>query len=64
MKFPDSFIVRDVELKDRPRWEPLWRDYQAFSRTIPEEVTEMTWRRFSSMALSLCMRWSLKRERR
>jgi GNAT superfamily N-acetyltransferase len=46
VKLPDSFIVRDVELKDRPRWEPLWRDYQTFSGTIPEEVTEMTWRRF------------------
>ena len=46
MKLPDAFIVRDVELKDRPRWEPLWQGYQAFGRTTPEEVTEMTWRRF------------------
>ena len=45
MKSPGSFIVRDVERKDRPGWEPLWQKYQTF-RTIPEEVTEMTWRRF------------------
>ena len=24
-----SFIVRDAEPKDRPRWEPLWQDYQS-----------------------------------
>ena len=42
---PASFRVRDIELKDRPRWEPLWHDYQTV-RKIPEEVTEMTWRRF------------------
>jgi hypothetical protein len=46
VKSPDPFIVRDAELEDRPRWEPLWRGYQAFGRTIPEEMTEMTWRRF------------------
>jgi GNAT superfamily N-acetyltransferase len=45
VKSPGSFIVRDVERKDRPGWEPLWQKYQTF-RTIPEEVTEMTWRRF------------------
>jgi GNAT superfamily N-acetyltransferase len=43
MKLPASFIIRDIELNDRARWEPLWR---AYSRPIPEEVTEMTWRRF------------------
>jgi hypothetical protein len=63
VKLPDSFIVRDVELKDRPRWEPLWWDYQTFSRTIPEEVTEMTWRRFFD-GLEPVHAWSLKRERR
>jgi GNAT superfamily N-acetyltransferase len=45
VKSPGSFIVRDVERKDRPGWEPLWQKYQTF-RTVPEEVTEMTWRRF------------------
>jgi GNAT superfamily N-acetyltransferase len=44
MKLPASFIIRDIELNDRARWEPLWRAYS--SRPIPEEVTEMTWRRF------------------
>jgi GNAT superfamily N-acetyltransferase len=38
-------MVRDVEPGDRPRWEPLWRDYQA-PRFLPAEVTETTWRRF------------------
>jgi GNAT superfamily N-acetyltransferase len=45
MKLPASFLVRHVEPKDRPRWQLLWRDYQTF-RQIPEEVTEVTWRRF------------------
>jgi GNAT superfamily N-acetyltransferase len=44
-KLPAAFIVRDVEPKDRPRWEPLWQGYQTF-RKLPEEITEMTWRRF------------------
>jgi GNAT superfamily N-acetyltransferase len=42
---PASFTVRAIEPSDRPRWEPLWRDYQS-SRKCPEEVTETTWRRF------------------
>ena len=42
---PPSFIVRDAEPKDRPRWEPLWQDYQS-ARKSPAEVTEMTWQRF------------------
>jgi len=42
---PASFIVRDVEVTDRPRWEPLWQGYQTRG-TIPDEVTETTWRRF------------------
>jgi hypothetical protein len=45
VKLPAAVIVRDVEPKDRPRWEPLWQGYQTF-RTLPEEITEMTWRRF------------------
>jgi GNAT superfamily N-acetyltransferase len=40
-----SFIVRDAEPEDRPRWEPLWEKYQT-SRKVPVDVTEMTWRRF------------------
>jgi hypothetical protein len=43
MKLPASFNIRDIELNDRARWGPLW---WAYSRPIPEEVTEMTWRRF------------------
>jgi GNAT superfamily N-acetyltransferase len=44
-RLPGSFIIRPVEPNDRPRWEPLWRDYQT-NRTIPDDVTEVTWRRF------------------
>ena len=40
MKLPATFIIRDIELNDRARWEPLWRAYSR--RPIPEEVTEMT----------------------
>ena len=42
---PALFIVRGVERNDRPRWEPLWHDYQTV-RKVPAEVTETTWRRF------------------
>jgi GNAT superfamily N-acetyltransferase len=45
VRLPAAVIVRDVEQKDRLRWEPLWQNYQTF-RTLPDEVTEMTWRRF------------------
>ena len=41
-----SFIVRSVEPNDRPRWETLWQDYQKTARKVPDEVTEVTWRRF------------------
>lgn len=40
-----SFIVRSVAPNDRPRWQPLWRDYQGY-RAVPDEVTEVTWQRF------------------
>jgi GNAT superfamily N-acetyltransferase len=40
-----SFNVRAIEPVDRPHWEPLWRGYQA-SRTVSDEVTELTWQRF------------------
>jgi len=42
---PASFIVRDIEPNDRPRWEPLWQVYQTY-RKVPAEVTETTWLRF------------------
>ena len=42
---PMTFVVREIALNDRPRWEPLWRAYQPHRR-VPEEVTEVTWRRF------------------
>lgn len=39
------FTVRDVNLKDRPHWEPLWKAYQTVRKTS-DEVTDVTWRRF------------------
>ncbi len=42
---PALFIVRAIEPKDRPLWEPLWQSYQT-ARKVPAEVTETTWRRF------------------
>ncbi|MFI4994367.1 MAG: GNAT family N-acetyltransferase [Hyphomicrobiales bacterium] len=44
---PASFIVRQVEPADRPRWEPLWLGYLTFYKAqLPPEVTQITWRRF------------------
>lgn len=40
-----SFIIRDIEPRDRSQWEPLWRAYQP-NRTVPDELIEVTWRRF------------------
>jgi GNAT superfamily N-acetyltransferase len=40
-----TFIVREIALNDRPRWEPLWRAYQP-RQTVPDEIVEVTWRRF------------------
>lgn len=40
-----SFIVRDAELEDRSRWEPLWQRYQN-RRKVSADVTDLTWRRF------------------
>jgi GNAT superfamily N-acetyltransferase len=42
---PD-IVIRPVAAADRALWEPLWRGYLAFyEKTVPEEVTEHTWRR-------------------
>ncbi len=38
--------IRRVATADRAIWEPLWAGYNTFyERTIPPEVTELTWRR-------------------
>ena len=43
----DLITVRPVTRDDFLQWKPLWDGYNAFyERTIPEEVTQMTWSRF------------------
>ncbi|MEP6801218.1 MAG: GNAT family N-acetyltransferase [Acidobacteriota bacterium] len=40
-------IVRSVAPGDRRLWEPLWAGYNTFyGRTLPDEITEVTWERF------------------
>ena len=42
----DSVIVRDVEPADKARWRELWKGYCDFyETTMPEAVTDETWRR-------------------
>ena len=44
---PSALIVRRVAPTDFPRWAPLWEGYNTFyKRTLPGEVTQMTWSRF------------------
>lgn len=39
-------IVRPIRPDDRAAWDPLWQGYLAFYRaSLPDEVTETTWRR-------------------
>jgi len=44
---PSQLIVRTVAPTDLGQWEPLWEGYNHFyKRTVPAEVTRMTWSRF------------------
>jgi GNAT superfamily N-acetyltransferase len=44
---PNSLIVRPVAPTDFAQWAPLWEGYNRFyQRTLPAEITEMTWTRF------------------
>ena len=44
-------IVRPIRLDDRAGWGPLWRGYLTFYKvSLPEEVTETTWRRLHDPA--------------
>jgi len=39
--------VRPVRPEDYDAWKPLWDEYNSFyERTVPDEVTQTTWRRF------------------
>lgn len=44
---PDPLNVRSAVPADFERWLPLWEGYNTFyQRTVPPEVTRMTWSRF------------------
>jgi GNAT superfamily N-acetyltransferase len=45
LRLPD-FIIRAITQGDREQWEPLWRAYLDFYRTVERpEVTNALWRR-------------------
>ena len=42
-----AVVVRPVAAADFPQWLPLWTGYNTFyKRTLPDEVTQTTWKRF------------------
>jgi GNAT superfamily N-acetyltransferase len=44
---PGAMNIRSVAPADFAQWSPLWEGYNSFyERTIPAEVTRMTWARF------------------
>lgn len=44
---PGKVIVRSITPADFGQWEPLWQGYNTFyKRTLPSEITRMTWSRF------------------
>ncbi len=44
---PDLLTVRSAVPADFEQWLPLWEGYNTFyQRTVPPEVTRMTWSRF------------------
>jgi GNAT superfamily N-acetyltransferase len=43
--------VRPVDADERAAWEPSWKRYQAFYKVaLPEDTTEVTWRRLQDPA--------------
>jgi len=41
-----ALVIRPLDQKDRPLWEPHWAGYQAFYKvSIAPAVTDETWRR-------------------
>jgi GNAT superfamily N-acetyltransferase len=44
---PQRLTVRPVAPTDLDQWEALWEGYNTFyERTVPPEITRMTWSRF------------------
>jgi GNAT superfamily N-acetyltransferase len=43
----NSITIRPINDTDFSQWQPLWEGYNTFyKRTLPPEVTELTWKRF------------------
>jgi GNAT superfamily N-acetyltransferase len=38
--------VRDIAPHDRPQWQPLCQAYQPRGKKLPDDITDVTWRRF------------------
>ena len=46
-----TLVIRPLEHSDRAAWAPLWQGYLEFYKTsVPQEVTDETWRRFMDPA--------------
>jgi GNAT superfamily N-acetyltransferase len=47
-------LIRPLTPADRAAWEPLWKGYQTFYKTvIADTVTEQTWQRFHDPAVPM-----------
>lgn len=43
----NSVMIRSAVPEDFVQWEQLWRGYNHFyNRTLPQEITNVTWKRF------------------
>ena len=54
-------MIRPLSPGDQADWMPLWRGYQSFYKVdIPEEVSEVTWRRLNDPAepMAGALAWS------
>lgn len=50
----DPVQVRELQARDRPRWDVLWAGYLTFYECVlPGEITELTWRRLIDPAFVL-----------
>ena len=50
-----TYAIRILRPEDRPQWGALWRGYLDFYKTsIPEDVTELTWRRLLDPEAGIC----------
>jgi len=48
------FVIRETRPEDFDQWLPLWESYnQFYKRTVPLEVTRLTWTRFHNAQESM-----------